>query len=124
MILQADIGSKLTIQIVDAEKLRDNRYAGRGRCDFGNANTFGRLSCCIWTEEPFVMGKRRGHRGLGHSKKDGGVAKMMVDVETVVEVVECHYFGLVMEVEVRLWIDGLLDHGSKNGQVGEGSELV
>jgi hypothetical protein len=70
-ILEAETGSKSTIQKVDAEKLREDSYAGLGRGEFTHANIFGVVMASIFGQKNSARwGRGDDTESVGIPKKD------------------------------------------------------
>jgi hypothetical protein len=68
-ILEAETESKFTVQKVDAEKLREDSYAGLGRGEFTEANIFGAVIAAIFGQ------KSSARWGQGDDTESVGIPK-------------------------------------------------
>jgi hypothetical protein len=70
-ILEAETGSKFTIQEADAEKLKADGYAGLGRGEFNHTNILGVIRGAIFGQKSSVRwGRDDDSESLGIPKKD------------------------------------------------------
>ena len=70
-VLEAETGSKFTVQQVDAEKLKEDSYAGLGRGEFTQANIFGTVQGAVFGQKSSARwGRTDDTESLGIPKKD------------------------------------------------------
>jgi hypothetical protein len=70
-ILEAETGSKFTVQNVDADKLKQESYAGLGRGEITQANYMGALQGSIFGQQSSAKwGRGDDTESLGIPKKD------------------------------------------------------
>ena len=70
-VLEAETGSKFTVQNVDADKLKEDSYAGLGRGEFTQTNIFGAVQAAVFGQKSSARwGRGDDTESLGIPKKD------------------------------------------------------